>query len=144
VPELDGYFRDHAGQDMRRRMAVCYVAIEHLSARLAGFYSLSAADIPLTDLPEDMAQKMPRYPALPVARIGRLAVDQEFKGRKLGSALLADAVMRVANTDVGAFALVVDAKDEQAIAFYRHHGFVSYGSAPRHLIADLKTLLRAR
>lgn len=125
-------------------MAVCYVAIERASDRIAGFYTLSAADIPLTDLPEDMAGRMPRYPALPVARIGRLAVDQDFRGRKLGSALLADAVLRVADTDIGAFALVVDAKDEAAAAFYRHHGFASYGSAPRHLIADLKTLLKAR
>jgi len=144
VPALDGYFRDRASQDMRRRIAVCLVACERATGRIAGFYTLSAADIPLTGLPDAMAKRMPRYPALTAARIGRLAVDQDFRGQKLGSALLADAVLRVVDNNLGAFALVVDAKDEPAAAFYRHHGFVHYGSAPHHLIAGLSTLLAGR
>ena len=34
----------------------------------------------------------------------------------------------------GVFALVVDAKDEKAAAFYQRHGFLTFGSLARQLI----------
>lgn len=138
---LDRYFRSQVSQDIRRRVSACYVAAERATALIAGFYTLSAAAIPLSDLPPDLARKVPRYPSLPVARIGRLAVDQRFRGIKLGSVLLLDGATRAAGSDVAVFAIVVDAKDEDAAAFYRHHGFVAYGSAPLKLIAPLSRLL---
>jgi ribosomal protein S18 acetylase RimI-like enzyme len=68
-----------------------------------------------------------------------LAVDQAFRGRKLGSALLWDALQRSLRSEVAIFALVVDAKDDQAVAFYLHHGFVPLGGQPaaRHLVLPL-------
>jgi predicted GNAT family N-acyltransferase len=98
---------------------------------------LSAAGVLLADMPVALASRLPRYPDVPVARLGRLAVAVEFRGIKLGGALLWDAVDRAARSEVAAYALVVDAKDEQAEAFYRHHGFAAYGSAPGKLILPL-------
>jgi predicted GNAT family N-acyltransferase len=66
-------------------------------------------------------KRLPRYPSVPVARLCRLAVDQD-RGRKLGSALLWDAIQRSSRSEIAVFALVVDAKDDQAAAFYHHHG----------------------
>jgi ribosomal protein S18 acetylase RimI-like enzyme len=138
---LNRYFHTQATQDMRRRIAACYIA-EHLqSGSIAGFYTLSAADIPLTDLPPDVTKRLPRYPTLPAARLGRLAVDTRFVGQKLGATLLADAILRAAASEVAVFAMVVDAKDGQAKAFYRHHGFASYGSAPGRMMAPLSALM---
>jgi ribosomal protein S18 acetylase RimI-like enzyme len=137
VEPLDHYFRHQAGQDVRRRIAACRVAVEADTGRVAGFYTLSAGGIPLPDLPAGMARRLPRYPSVPVARLGRLAVDRAFQGRALGAALLWNAIATAARSDLAAFALVVDAKDDAAAGFYRHHGFVGFGSVPGCLILPL-------
>lgn len=137
---LDRYFQNQATQDVRRRIAVCFIATEIATRTIAGFYTLAAADIPVTDVPPEVTRKLPRYPTIPAARIGRLAVDQRYHGIKLGSVLLADAAARAARSDVAVLAMVVDAKDAAAEAFYRHHGFVAYGSSAGKLLAPLKSL----
>jgi GNAT superfamily N-acetyltransferase len=98
--------------------------------RMAGYYTLAAGGVLLAEMPEQIAKRLPRYPSVPVARLGRLAVDQVYRGRKLGAVLPWDAVMRALRSEVAVFALMVDAKDEQAEAFYRHHGFATFGSLP--------------
>jgi GNAT superfamily N-acetyltransferase len=138
---LNRYFYTQATQDMRRRIAACYIAGHLQSGSIAGFYTLSAADIPLNDLPPEITKRLPRYPTLPAARLGRLAVDTRFVGQKLGATLLADAILRAAASEVAVFAMVVDAKDAQAEAFYHHHGFVLYRSAPGRMMAPLSTLM---
>jgi predicted GNAT family N-acyltransferase len=91
----------------------------------------------LTELPDNVAKRLPRYPSVPVARLGRLAVDQAHRGRGLGGTLLWDAMLRAHRSELAVFAVAVDAKDEQAEAFYRHHGFITFGSAPRQLFRSL-------
>ena len=137
VEALDRYFRDQAGQDVRRRAAACFVAREIASGEIAGYYTLSAASIPLASVPAPLAKKLPRYPHVPAARIGRLAVAHAYRGRNLGGALLWDAIERAAASEVAVFAVIVDAKDEQAVRFYRHHGFVPFESDPGKLILPL-------
>ncbi|HUI77242.1 MAG TPA: GNAT family N-acetyltransferase [Bryobacteraceae bacterium] len=137
VDALDRYFRQQAGQDVRRRVAACFVAREIATDRIAGYYTLAAAGIPLTDMPAALAKRLPRYPSVPVARLGRLAVARDFQGLKLGGALLWDAVDRAVRSEVAVYALVVDAKDEAAESFYRHHGFVALSGAPRTLVLPL-------
>jgi GNAT superfamily N-acetyltransferase len=143
IEALDRYLRQQATQDVRRRVTACYVALEAPGARIAGYYTLAAGGVPLSDLPEALAKRLPRYPSVPVARLGRLAVDRAYRGRKLGSALLWDAGMRALRAELAAFALVVDAKDEPAEAFYRHHGFVPLGSQSRQLVLPLATFTKA-
>ena len=138
VEALNIYFARQAAQDVRRRASACYVALDAKTAKLAGYYTLAAAGVPLTDLPESLIKQLPRYPSVPVARVGRLAVDQAFHGKKLGGALLADAAVRAARSEVAVFALVVDAKDDAAEAFYLHHGFQRFGITARQLIVSLK------
>lgn len=55
--------------------------------------------------------------ALPADLIGRLAVDQSFRGRGVGSAMIVDAIARAAEPAI--FALIVDAKDDPALGFYQ-------------------------
>ena len=76
---------------------------------------------------------------LPAVRIGRLAVDRRFAGRGLGAALLADAARRVKQVPPAVFTLLVDAKNDAAIAFYEHHGFQRLASAPMTLFLALAT-----
>lgn len=137
VAALDEYFRTQATQDARRRASACYVAVQHETNVVAGYYTLAAAGVPLTDLPESLSKRLPRYPSVPVARVGRLAIDLSIQGRKLGAVLLADAALRALRSEVAVFALVVDAKDDSAVAFYRHHGFETYGGQSKQLIVPL-------
>jgi ribosomal protein S18 acetylase RimI-like enzyme len=140
VEALDRYFREQVTQDVRRRATACYVALDAATDTVAGYYTLAAASVALTDLPEPLAKRLPRYPSVPVARLGRLAVDLAYRGRQLGGALLWDAAMRAMRSEIAVYALVVDAKDDEAVRFYRHHGFASFGSLPRQLVLPLAKL----
>jgi len=136
---LDRYFKTQVTQDLRRRVSACYVALDTQTGQTAGYYTLSAADVALSDLPVEMIRRLPRYPSVPVARIGRLAVDRRYQGKRLGGALLLNAAMRAVRSEVAVFALVVDAKDEQAVDFYQRHQFTAFGSNSLRLIASLDT-----
>lgn len=137
---LDRYFREQVSQDVRRRVAACFVALAD-GQTIAGYYTLASASLLLADLPASTGKKLPRYPTVPAVRMGRLAVDQIFKGQGLGGALLADALDRAARSEIAAYALMVDAKDEAAAAFYRHHGFIALPDSPLTLFLPLATAL---
>ena len=136
----DRYFLERVTQDVRRRATVCYVALEADTGRMAGYYTLAAGGIPLIDIPDDIVKRFPRYPSVPVARLGRLAVDDHFQGQRLGGALLWDAVMRALRSEMAVFALVVAAKDNHAAGFYHYQGFTNFGSSPHQLILPLTNL----
>ena len=120
-------------------MASCFVVVEAATNAIAGYYTLAATSVPANDLPIEVLKRLPRYPILPAALVGRLAVDQRFHRKGLGSTLLADAALRVLKGDTKAFALIVDAKDENAAAFYRLQGFRSFASSPMTLFLPLGT-----
>ena len=80
----------------------------------------------------------------PAVRMGRLAVDEAFSGQGLGCALLADALERAARPEIAAHALMVDAKDGHAAAFFGHHGFIALPDSPLTLFLPLTTALHSR
>jgi ribosomal protein S18 acetylase RimI-like enzyme len=139
VDVLDRYLQTQAGQDIRRRIANCFVASPPTTNVIAGYYTFSAASIPVVDLPEAQTKRLPRYPVVPAALIGRLAVDRQYRGRSLGAALLFDAIERAIRADAAVFAIIVDAKDEQAAAFYQHHGFQPFASQSLRLFLPIAT-----
>jgi ribosomal protein S18 acetylase RimI-like enzyme len=145
---LDRYFQVQVTQDIRRKITNCFVVVEAATGCLAAYYTLSAASIPLTDLPPEEAKRLPRYPTLPAVRIGRLAVDRRFQRRGFGELMLMNAVHRTMQDAAAAFTLLVDAKNDQAVAFYRRYGFRSLSGKPRTLFLPLataqKTLLPKR
>ena len=120
-------------------MASCFVVVETETKALAGYYTLAATSVPASDLPPEILKRLPRYPVLPAALVGRLAVDRGFHRKGLGSALLADAALRVLKGDAKAFALIVDAKDENALTFYRLQGFRPFVSRPLSLFLPIET-----
>ena len=143
VPALDRYLREQASQDVKRLMASCFVAVDTATASLAGYYTLAATSVPATELPPEILKRLPRYPVLPAALVGRLAIDARFHRRGLGGALLADAALRVLGSDTKAFALIVDAIDDNAVAFYRLEGFHPFVSRPMSLFLPLATARKA-
>ncbi|CAH1666019.1 GCN5-related N-acetyltransferase; Histone acetyltransferase HPA2 and related acetyltransferases [Hyphomicrobiales bacterium] len=139
VEPLDRYLKTQASQDVRRRVSNCFVAVPEGAAAIAGFYTLAAASIPVLDLPEEQTRRLPRYPVLPAALIGRLAVDEGFRGKQLGAALLFDALLRALRADPAVLTVIVDAKDAKAKAFYQHHGFQPFRDLPSRLFLPVDT-----
>jgi GNAT superfamily N-acetyltransferase len=142
VPVLDRYLHELATQDIRRRISNCFVACDDTGA-IAGYYTFAAASFPLSDLSAEDAKRLPRYGVMPAALIGRLAVDLNFRGKGLGSALVIDAVRRAARGDPGIYALVVDAKDDLAVGFYERLAFRPFVSRPMSLYLPVATGIRA-
>jgi GNAT superfamily N-acetyltransferase len=142
VEPLDKYFRSQAGQDARKNIAAPFVLVLPDNT-IAGYYTLSSTSVMLTDLPEQVARKLPRYPWVPATLLGRLAVDRRHQGTGYGRYLLADALYRTVRSEIASFAVIVDAKDENARRFYERESFLSLPDQPMKLfrpINDIKKL----
>lgn len=139
---LDRYLREQASQDIKRRIASCFVAVSVQTREVAGYYTLAAASIALTALAPEIIRKLPRYPVVSAALLGRLAVAVNSQGKGLGGVLLGNAVLRTARAELGVFAMLVDAKDEAAQRFYEHYGFTLLPDAGRRLCLPIATALR--
>ena len=136
VPALDVYLRERAMQDIKRRVSNCYVALSD-QGEIAGYYTLAASSLPLDDLPPEQAKRLPRYGHLPAALIGRLVVDERFRGIGLGGALIFDSIVRAARAEPAIFALVVDSKNDKAASFYERYGFARLASRPASLFLPM-------
>jgi GNAT superfamily N-acetyltransferase len=136
VEPLDRYLRTQVGQDIRRRVASCFVLTEDDVTPL-GFYTLAATSIALSDLPAAAAKRLPRYPIVPATLMGRLAVDRRARGRRLGELLLMDAFSRTLRSEIASYAIVVDAKDESAESFYKVYQFLPLAASGRRLFIPM-------
>lgn len=143
-PALNDYLRRQATQDARRGVSRIYIAHERGSSKVLGYYTLSATSFSKKSLSESEAKRLPHYP-IPAALLGRLAVDSSCHGKGLGKYLLFDALHRVlqAAESLAVYALIVDAKNNDARAFYEHYGFVRFPDSESRLFIPLETLRHA-
>jgi GNAT superfamily N-acetyltransferase len=112
---------------------------------IAGYYTLSATGVNLADLPVQITQKLPRYPLVRATLLGRLAVDRRHQGKGYGRFLLADALFRSVRSEIASFAVIVDAKDENARRFYERERFLPFPEQPMRLfrpMADIAALFK--
>ena len=135
VAPLDAYLKNQASQDAKRRVGVTYVLREQDSNLIIGYYTMSTASIETTRLPEEITRRLPRYGVLPAMLIGRLAVDQRYRGQGLGEYLLVDALKRCLRLSrkIASMAVLVDAKDERTVQFYERYGFRRFSDRPLSL-----------
>jgi predicted GNAT family N-acyltransferase len=142
IQELDRYFTEQAGQDMRRHIAVTYVLNELSSNDIIGYHTLSATSIELKNLSEQEIKKLPRYPLLPATLIGRLAIDTKYQGQGMGQLLLIHALKISLETsrNVASLAVIVDAKNDKAAQFYQHFGFIQFSDKADKLFLPLETI----
>ena len=139
---LDRYLRERANQDFKRYVATPFVLYDLYAKRIAGYYTLAATSIQFEDLPAAMRKKLPRYPIVPAILLGRLAVDERYQGQGLGAFLLVDALRRSLMNEIVAAAVVIDAKDQTAQAFYKYHNFVAIAGQPLRLFLPMTLIAR--
>lgn len=126
-PLLDNYLHTQAKQDVRRKLSACFILPDE-GNNVKGYYTLSSAVIQRELLPEEIRGKLPpSYIDLPTTLLGRLAVDEKYRGQGNGELLLMDALQRSldVSTQVGSMAVIVDPIDEDAVTFYKKFGFIS-------------------
>jgi predicted GNAT family N-acyltransferase len=132
VAELDNYLHCFAAQQSKKSIAVVRVLVNTKNpTEILGYYSLSAAQIDVGQMDAQTQKMLPRYP-VPCFRLGRLAAHIEHRGQGIGRLLLGCAMERCleARKHVGAYALIVDAKNEAAQSFYAHYGFTACNDNP--------------
>jgi ribosomal protein S18 acetylase RimI-like enzyme len=139
INALDTYLLKQVGQDVRRRVTSCFVLVAD-KENIAGYYTIAATSIILTDLPELMQRKLPLYPAVPATLMGRLAVDHRYRGRGFGALLLFDAFSRTLRSEIASYAFIVDAKDERAESFYEQYGFLRLQRGERRFFLPLSEI----
>ncbi|HDX0975794.1 GNAT family N-acetyltransferase [Avibacterium paragallinarum] len=139
VQPLNQYLQKQVSQDIKRRIASCFTVVDE-HHRILGYYTLASTSIPLVDLPESLKKKLPRYPSVPAVLLGRLAVDKQAKGYGLGKALLGNALKRIIRSDIAAYALIVDAKDQSAVNFYQQFGFIPFSKDSHKLFFPLANI----
>jgi predicted GNAT family N-acyltransferase len=144
VEALDRYLHVQAGQDSRKRVAAPFVLCEGTSNHVVAYYTLSALSLDIGEWPEAVARKLPKYPLVPATLLGRLAVDTRVRGSGVGEHLLMDALHRAleATQKVASVAVVVDAKNAAAEAFYRRYGFVSFADQRARLFLPMAVIAK--
>jgi len=140
IDDLDNYLKQNVNQDIKKRLAVCYVIADQ-NKEVIGYYTLSSNSIDLSDIPEDLAKSL-KYAEIPVVIIGRLAIHQDYQGNKLGQTLLIDALKRIVEISalVGNHAVIVDPINTIASNFYIKLGFVPLKNSNR-MFLPLKTII---
>jgi GNAT superfamily N-acetyltransferase len=123
---LDNYLKRQASQDVRKKLAACFVLAAKESNVIQGYFTLSNNSIPQELIPEDLKKHFPKsYLSIPATLLGRLAVDKNFKGKGIGELLLLDALKKSYEISkvIGSFAVVTDPINEKAEKFYLKYGF---------------------
>lgn len=146
VEPLDRYFRAQIGPDARKGMAAPFVLVLP-DGTIVGYYTLSATAVRIGEFPEPIAKKLPRYPLVPATLVGRLAVDYRNRGKGHGRYMLADALFRAMRSEIASFAVVVEAKDDNARRFYERESFIPFSGQPMRLyrpIADYRKVFEEK
>jgi len=127
-PEFNAFLQTLATQQLHKNMLTLWVAFDEANGLIAGYYTLSAASITYTpEANPQLAKGFRAYGTLPAFLIGRLAVDKNYRGQKLGTELVRDALLRCLQTAkeaVAAHAILVDPYEEWLVRkLYKPLGF---------------------
>ncbi len=136
VATLDEWLRRRAFANQASGASRTYVVAD--AARVVGYYCLSSGALDVASAPGSIRRNMPD--PIPMAILGRLAIDRSMQGKGLGAALLRDAVTRTAQAAqiMGIRGVLVHAISPQAKTFYENFGFQSSPASPMTLVLSLK------
>lgn len=141
TPAFTDYFRKQARQDSSKNASVCYVAVA-AKGEIVGYFTLACSNVVFDDFDPEFKKMLPRYPAVPVIMLGRLAVSKTVEKQGVGGALVAEALTKSLeiSASIGAVGVIVDAFDASAKRFWEHHDFVALPESPMRLIMSMGTI----
>jgi ribosomal protein S18 acetylase RimI-like enzyme len=139
VESLDDWLRNQALRASRQDIARTYLWTAPGSRIVRAYYSIAPMQVRREQIPSSAAGGNSVVPAY---LLGRLALDSELRGQGLGTQLLLDALERIqaAVTATAGRLIVVDAVDDNALAFYRHHGFSQVKDSNRLFIRSVSVV----
>jgi len=139
---LNTWLRRYAMQNQRANAARTFVVCSE--NKVVGYYSLAVGSIEHELASKRIKKGLARH-SIPVMILARLAVDLGCQGKKIGSGLLKDAVLRTlqASEHAGIRAIFVHAKDEKARNFYKHFDFEPSPIDPLKLMLLIKDARKA-
>ncbi len=135
---LNDYLKTQAGQDVKRKLSVCFVLADNETKVIQGYYTLSNSSIPLSSFSEQIQKKLPKsYKSIPTTLLGRLAIDKKYQGKGIGKVLLIDALKRSygISYEIGSFGIIVDPIDDEAKGFYQKYDFIELPDSGKMFIA---------
>ena len=142
---LDRYIREQASQDVKRGLAGVFVIVAKDDPKtVLAYYTLSSRELKLAQFPDGIAKKAGKYGHIGVTLLGRMAVDEKYKGTGLGALTLMNALDKslVASQDVASWAVFVEAIDSTAANFYRKYGFIELPEDRLRLFLPMKTIAK--
>ncbi|MBD2318566.1 GNAT family N-acetyltransferase [Phormidium tenue] len=141
---LDNYIYKQASQDIKRKVSTVFVLIDAADPKLniLGYYTLSSYTIEIEYLDQSFAKNLPRYPQLPATLLGRLAIDNQQKGKGFGELMLLDALKKTlsASKQIASLAIIAEALDDSAVSFYLKYGFQKFIQNPMKLYLPIKSI----
>lgn len=144
IESLNHYLKNVARQHQARNLSRVFVVTEEGSLDVLGYYALSNCTVDASALPKPKKFKLPSSMAIPAILIGKLARDLTVRGTGLGALLLFDALKRCVevNERSAAYAIVLDAINDQAKAFYLQYEFqVLTGNDPYRLFLPMQHVI---
>lgn len=144
-PTLDDWLKRRAPANEESGASRTYVVCS--GGRVVGYYALANGAVAHSDVTGRVRRNMPE--PIPVMVLRRLAIDEAYQGRRLGAALLRDAILRTlqAAEIAGIRAILVHAISEDAKKFYERCGFSPSPVDPMTLmitLADAEKVLRGK
>ncbi|MEM7590962.1 MAG: GNAT family N-acetyltransferase [Cyanobacteria bacterium P01_A01_bin.83] len=142
VESLDRYLRKTANQDLKKKIATVFVLVDSPNDNIIAYYTLSAYTVEITELDNSLVKRLPRYPLLPATLLGRLAVDKNYRGQRLGELMLIDALKKsfLTTEKIASLAVIAEAIDEKAVSFYRKYGFRSFSNNTMKLYMTMQSI----
>jgi GNAT superfamily N-acetyltransferase len=135
---LNDYLKTQAGQDVKRKLSVCFVLTDGETKVIQGYYTLSNSSIPLSSFSEQIKKKLPKsYKSIPTTLLGRLATDKKYQGNGIGKILLIDALKRSfgISNEIGSFGIIIDPIDDDAKSFYKKYDFIELPDSKKMFIS---------
>lgn len=141
-PALDSFLIERVDREVRNGLSKCYVHCAEGTPNVLGYYTLSMHTFQPGVMSKTQGKKIPKGYNVPAALVGRLAVSSAYQGQGIGVGLLLDSFQRAVDLAhiVGIFAVAVDAKNDEALSFYKKYGFIQFKDEPYKLFIPMKTI----
>lgn len=147
VPRIDNYLKLTAKKGSKADVVRIWVAVNKANS-IVGFYGINMHAIDVRDMPERYLKLAPKHGQLPAAFIAMIGVDERQQGNGLGSALVADALSRIARVsdEIGTCVVVLDVLDDgdpiavkRRMAYYEDFGFIPLPDQPLRFFMPVQT-----